>query len=298
MQVFYDSGYVDLNNERGNPKQSYNFDGLNGSLDHILANPSAAGRVTGSDIWNINAPESLALEYSRYNYHGALFYAPDPYRSSDHDPEVAAIRAGFADPEAPVITAPAPGSLTSDSTPTISGSAAAGTTVQVTEGATILGTAIAGADGSWTMTSPTLAEGAHTITATVTDEHGQISPPSAPVSFTVDSVAPARPAITSPAQLAVVRTTNVPVIGTAEPAATITLEVDGSAVGTAPVDAAGAWSLTTPPLTNGLHLLTARAVDAAGNRSAVSNAVLIVVCDSRAPGGRSSIGWRLFCRGR
>jgi hypothetical protein len=69
-------------------------------------------------------------------------------------------------------------------------------------------------------------------------------------------------------------------------------------VGTAAVDAAGGWSLTTPPLTNGLHLLTARAVDAAGNRSAVSNAVLIVVCDSAAPGGRSSIGWRLFCRGR
>jgi 5'-nucleotidase len=298
MQVFYDSGYVDLNAEHGNLEQSYNFDGLNGSLDHIVANPSAAARVTGSDIWNINAPESLALEYSRYNYHGALFYAPDPYRSSDHDPEVAAIRAGVADPEAPVITAPAPGSLTSDPTPTISGSAAPGTTVEVIEGATILGTATTAADGSWTMTSTVLAEGAHTITATVTDEHGQISPPSAPVTFTVDSVAPGRPTITSPAQLAVVRTTNVPVVGTGEPAATITVQVDGSAVGTTAVDAAGGWSLTTPPLTNGLHLLTARAVDAAGNRSAVSNAVLIVVCDSAAPGGRSSIGWRLFCRGR
>lgn len=298
MQVFYDSGYVDLNAEHGNLEQSYNFDGLNGSLDHILANTSANARVTGSDIWNINAPESLALEYSRYNYHGALFYTPDQYRSSDHDPEVAAINAGVPVPEPPVITAPAAGSVTSDTTPTVAGTAAPATTVEVVEGATALGTATTGADGSWTLTSSTLVQGPHTITATATDDQGQTSAPSAPVMFTVDSVAPARPTITSPAQLAVVRTTNVPVAGTAEPAATITVQVDGAAAFTAPVDAAGAWSLSTSPLTNGLHLLTARAVDAAGNRSAVSNPVIILVCDSRAPGGRFSIGWLLFCRGR
>ena len=34
-------------------------------------------RATGADIWEINAEESIALEYSRYNYHGTLFYAPD-----------------------------------------------------------------------------------------------------------------------------------------------------------------------------------------------------------------------------
>ena len=43
---------------------------------------------TGADIWNINAGESLALEYSRCNYHVTDFHAPDPYRSSDHDPVV------------------------------------------------------------------------------------------------------------------------------------------------------------------------------------------------------------------
>ena len=35
-----------------------------GSLDHILASPSAAGKVTGTDIWNINSVESVALQYS------------------------------------------------------------------------------------------------------------------------------------------------------------------------------------------------------------------------------------------
>ena len=48
-------------------------------------------RVTGADIWNINAPESIALEYSRFNYHGKLYYTADPYRSSDHDPVIAAL---------------------------------------------------------------------------------------------------------------------------------------------------------------------------------------------------------------
>jgi 5'-nucleotidase len=201
-------------------------------------------------------------------------------------------------PAAPVITSPAPGSTTSDRTPTISGTAAPGTTVTVTEGATVLGTAVTGGNGSWTMTSTNLAQGSHTITATATDSQGGTSAASAPVTFTVDSVAPGRPTITTPSQLAIVRTMNVPVAGTAEPASTVTVHVDGATVGTAAVGANGAWSLSTPSVSNGLHLLTARAVDAAGNRSAVSNPVLILVCDSRAPGGRFSLVWLLLCRGR
>ena len=45
-------------------------------------------RSTGTDIWNINGGESLALEYSRWNYHATDFHAAGPYRSSDHDPVV------------------------------------------------------------------------------------------------------------------------------------------------------------------------------------------------------------------
>ena len=54
----------------------------------MLLNGPALERATGADIWEINAEESIALEYDRYNYHGTLFYAPDAYRSSDHDPVV------------------------------------------------------------------------------------------------------------------------------------------------------------------------------------------------------------------
>ena len=79
LQVLYAAGFADVNAWRGaSSEYSYSFAGLSGSLDHVLANGSAMARVTGSDIWNINSPESIALEYSRYNYHGSLFYDESP----------------------------------------------------------------------------------------------------------------------------------------------------------------------------------------------------------------------------
>ena len=66
---------------------------LSGSLDHILINQAAVERSTGADVWTINSGESIALQYSRYNYHGTLFYAADAYRSSDHDPVIVGIDA-------------------------------------------------------------------------------------------------------------------------------------------------------------------------------------------------------------
>ncbi|MFN3950222.1 MAG: ExeM/NucH family extracellular endonuclease [Microbacterium sp.] len=74
--------------EAGTGKYSYSFSGQSGSLDHVLASPSARELVTGTDIWNINAVEAIALEYSRYNNNVLDFYEESPYRSSDHDPVV------------------------------------------------------------------------------------------------------------------------------------------------------------------------------------------------------------------
>ena len=69
-------------------KETYQFDGQVGSLDHVFASTVGFAKVTGADIWNINSYESLAREYSRYNYNVTDFYRPDPYRASDHDPEI------------------------------------------------------------------------------------------------------------------------------------------------------------------------------------------------------------------
>ncbi len=86
MRVLYGAGYTNAEDSFGLTERSYSFQGLSGSLDHVLLNDAALARATGTDIWGINSGEALALEYSRYRYSGTDFYRPDPYRSSDHDP--------------------------------------------------------------------------------------------------------------------------------------------------------------------------------------------------------------------
>ncbi|HWM00701.1 MAG TPA: ExeM/NucH family extracellular endonuclease [Actinophytocola sp.] len=94
MQVLYADGYTNLAGAAAIGEYSYSFAGLSGSLDHVLANASAMTRFTGADIWNINAVESVALEYSRFNYHLTNFHSDGPFRSSDHDPVVVGLTEG------------------------------------------------------------------------------------------------------------------------------------------------------------------------------------------------------------
>lgn len=87
IKVITDAGYIDQVHTRTS-KATYSFGGTVGSLDHVLASPAANAVITGADVWNINSGESIALEYSRYNYNATNFYVADQYRSSDHDPIV------------------------------------------------------------------------------------------------------------------------------------------------------------------------------------------------------------------
>ncbi|MDD2180729.1 DUF4347 domain-containing protein [Acidovorax sp. D2M1] len=88
--------------------------------------------------------------------------------------------------------------ITSDTTPTLTGSAENGSTVTVFDGATLLGTVTAGA-GGWTLTTGALAEGGHTITAVSTDTAGNASSASAALTFTLDTTAPAVTSVAVPA---------------------------------------------------------------------------------------------------
>ncbi len=89
MQVLYDDGYTNLKSTTDPAETSYSFNGLSGSLDHVVANDAAAGMVTGVDLWNINAEEAVAYEYSRYNSNVTQLYDGDtPYKASDHNPEI------------------------------------------------------------------------------------------------------------------------------------------------------------------------------------------------------------------
>ena len=89
MQVLYDAGFTDLGSTFDPSEQTYNYNDLAGSLDHVLANADALRMVTGADVWQINAQESVAYAYSRYNYNvSQLFNGDEPFAASDHDPVV------------------------------------------------------------------------------------------------------------------------------------------------------------------------------------------------------------------
>ncbi|WP_161606340.1 ExeM/NucH family extracellular endonuclease [Microlunatus speluncae] len=77
---------------------SYNFSGLAGSLDHILINSALAERKSEAAVWNINAGESAALEYSTFGATAIDYYDDDARRSSDHDPVIMGLAAGAEGP--------------------------------------------------------------------------------------------------------------------------------------------------------------------------------------------------------
>lgn len=87
--------------------------------------------------------------------------------------------------------------ITSDTTPTFTGVAESGSTVNIYDGATLLGSVTA-TGGFWSYTTTTLSEGSHTITATATDLAGNVSANSAGREVTIDATAPSVNTVTVP----------------------------------------------------------------------------------------------------
>lgn len=97
IKVFEAAGYTDLSKKyQGENAYSYVFDGQLGYLDYALANEAMTAKVVGADEWHINADELPLIDYTmkyKQPYEDAL-YAPDAYRSSDHDPVIVGIQFG------------------------------------------------------------------------------------------------------------------------------------------------------------------------------------------------------------
>lgn len=88
--LFADKGYADMVAKFvGKEAYSYVYRGESGYIDHALATSGLAERVRAVHAWHINADEPIALEYA-FGYKSAeqqhTLYAPDAFRSSDHDP--------------------------------------------------------------------------------------------------------------------------------------------------------------------------------------------------------------------
>ncbi|WP_168198814.1 Ig-like domain-containing protein [Jejubacter calystegiae] len=175
------------------------------------------------------------------------------------------------------------GGLTDDSTPELQGITSAGATVTVKDAeGTVLGTAIANADGLWTFQLDEVADGEHSWTAEITNAAGNTARDT--ITLTVDTTAPAAPVITSlgddvgsiqfvsPVQGNVTDDLTPTLTGTAEAGAIVTLYDSGTFLGSMVADSDGKWKFTPDAdLTEGTHSITATATDAAGNVSEVSS---------------------------
>ncbi|MFB9376722.1 ExeM/NucH family extracellular endonuclease [Kineococcus gynurae] len=84
VEVLRSAGLVDLGSRFDEGRYSYVFQARSGSLDHALATRELTRKVSGVTHWNINAVESSAYQYDG----DPALYAPDPFRSSDHDPVI------------------------------------------------------------------------------------------------------------------------------------------------------------------------------------------------------------------
>lgn len=167
--------------------------------------------------------------------------------------------------------------ITSDNTLTLAGTALAGSTVNVFDGATKVGTAAVNSAGQWSLTTPMLSDGTHNLTATDTVSSGQTSAASAAFSVTIDTHAPGAPTIAAYSQTGAAignttAATDLVLKGTAEANSTINVFDAGKQIGTATTSSSGTWSFDTGNLASGNHSFTAKAVDVAGNVSSSSTA--------------------------
>jgi large repetitive protein len=122
-----------------------------------------------------------------------------------------------------------------------------------------------------------LAEGSHTFAVKATDAAGNTDPTPASRTWTVDTIPPAAPVIETPAEGTRNNTGSFTLTGSAEPGATVEVFEGAASRGTTTGSDVGSWAKALVSVADGSHTYTARATDAAGNLSPVSNARTIVV---------------------
>lgn len=170
-------------------------------------------------------------------------------------------------PSVPVIAQPFGGDTFYRVPISASGTAEAGSGVTIYEGSTVLGVATTTTDGTWTVPI-TVGTGSRTIHAVATDRAGNVGAASPTTTFTLDPgstdvTPPAAPIISRPFANEFVH----PVVllsGSAEALSRVRIYEGATILTAVNADEAGLWG-TTLMLTPGLHTITAKATDLAGN---------------------------------
>lgn len=146
--------------------------------------------------------------------------------------------------------------ITHEATPTLQGTASAGSLITLKEGAATLGTVVADGSGLWSITpAAALSDGVHKLAVNATDGAGNISANSGLLTLTVDTQILA-PAFTS--------ATATKLMGTAEAATVVRVFDGGTLLGQAIATSKGTWTLSHN-LSDAPHTLTITADDKAGN---------------------------------
>jgi hypothetical protein len=177
----------------------------------------------------------------------------------------------------------APGGVTDDKRPTITGTGEPGTTVTVYDDGKPVGTGIVGSDGRWSVPLTTdLHENLNNLTATTTDSVGNVSPETGIYPVILDTTPPAASAETLTDDVGPMKGTihdkdttddNTPTAsGNAEPGTTVIISDNGVEIGRVPVKDDGTWTFTpSTPLPDGDHSFSTVVEDAAGNQSPKSD---------------------------
>ncbi|HCM2832561.1 TPA: BapA prefix-like domain-containing protein [Salmonella enterica subsp. enterica serovar Typhi] len=169
------------------------------------------------------------------------------------------------DDVAPVTGPLTDGAFTNDRTLTINGSGENGSTVTIYDNGVAIGTALV-TDGVWTFNTSELSEASHALTFSATDDAGNTTAQTQPITITVDITAPPAPTIQTVAD------DGTRVAGLADPYATVEIHhADGTLVGSAVANGTGEFVVTLSPAQTDGGTLTAIAIDRAGNNGPATN---------------------------
>ena len=171
----------------------------------------------------------------------------------------------------------------------------------VYDGDEVVGETTVAPDGTWQITLPPPAAGAHSLVAKLLGADGKEQAASAPLDLTVADgqivvatpaavaeatavtapVAGKAPEIKRPAAAALKVGEPVVLEGTGEPGTTVTLYDGDQVVAETVVAPDGTWTITVPPLAAGTHSLAAKLLGAGGKEQAASAPIELTVADGK-----------------
>ncbi len=158
--------------------------------------------------------------------------------------------------------------VTNVTTPVFTGTAEAGSAISLLVGSTVIGSGTADGIGAWSIMTTALSEGKHAVQARATDAAGNKGLASPGQFVTIDTTPEVAPVL--------LKATATAISGTAATGTTIRLFEGATEIGSAIVSAAGTW-VAPIALAAGNHIVTGKTIDRAGNVSAASDPLSLVL---------------------